>query len=242
MRPARIAPRPDRPSPPHPLAAPIPAASRSPAANPLFRLFCWMCGWFRTALRGAPGLFPLRPRLIRCGRGVRAVDGRPLLVGAGLSGHRYPPGSAGQTPPTPIGPGGEGRPRVRDAGGSGHAATGPGVRPRSVWVEGFLPVRGGFSSPTALKPSTHQDTDPTDQVMDDCVSPGRPADRGHVPVEEPAVPRPHPPAVPRPHPPAAPPPHISPKSRSFPQITPHIDRQNPISGDNPQLVGCPLGI
>ena len=59
----------------------------------------------------------------------------------------------------------------------------PGGAPPFCWVEGFLPVRGGFSSRTALKPSTHRTPtppNPTDRVMDDCVSLGRPADREHV--------------------------------------------------------------
>ena len=100
------------------------------------------------------------------------------------------------------------------------------MRPRSVRVEGFLPVWGGFSSRIGLKPSTHQDTDPTDQVIDDRLSPGRPADHEH------ALPN-SPPYRDRTHPPYHHPPHISPKSRLFPQITPHIEQQNPIPGVSP---------
>jgi hypothetical protein len=114
---------------------------------------------------------------------VRIVDGWPRLVGAGWSGRRYPPGSAGQTPPTPIARGDRGlaigpwRWRVWAR------SYRPGGAPRCVRVKGFLPVRGGFSSRTALKPSTHRTPtppNPTDRVTDDCVSLGRPADREHV--------------------------------------------------------------
>ena len=69
--------------------APAPAATRTSSAEhgapavsvgtDNFRLFCWTCGWFRTALRGAPGRFPLRPPPHGVGA-ARTVDGRPLLV------------------------------------------------------------------------------------------------------------------------------------------------------------------
>ena len=156
---------------------------------------------------------------------VRTVDGRPLLVGGGLSGERYPPGSAGQTSPDPGRTGGG--LAVRGAAGCGHGYTAPGCVPPiavirmvaegSVRVEGFLPVWGGFSSRTGLKPSPHQTQtppNPTDQVMDDCVSPGRPAEREHVLSKSPLYrDRTHP-QYHHPHP------HISQKSR----ITPQTDR------------------
>ena len=132
-------------------------------------------------------VLPLRPRLTRCGGGADCR--RSAAVGRrGLSGERYPPGSAGQTSPDPGRTGGG--LAVRGAAGCGHGYTAPGCVPPiavirmvaegSVRVEGFLPVWGGFSSRTGLKPSPHQTQtppNPTGQVMDDCVSPGRPADR-----------------------------------------------------------------
>ena len=118
----------------------------------------------------------------RAGLVSAPVDGRPLLVGGGLSGGAIPPGSAGQTPPTPVG-------AWERAGHGSVVLEGVGTEipardaPRSVRVEGFLPVWGGFSSLTGLKPSSHQTqtpSNPTDQVMDDCVSLGRPAEREHI--------------------------------------------------------------
>ena len=158
-----------------------------PATSGDNRLFCWMCGWFRSALRGAPGRFPLRPRLTRCGA-VRTVDGRPLLVGGGLSGERYPLDRQARLPDPD---------RSGERAGHGSVALeGVGTEipardaPRSVRVEGFLPVWGGFSSLTGLKPS--RPTRAPHRPMDDCVS-LRPAEREHSPLYATAPAVPHPP-------------------------------------------------
>ena len=142
--------------------------------------------------------------------------------------------------PDPDRTGGEGWPRVRGAGGCGHGDTGPGVRPTdSVRVEGFLPVWGGFSSLTGLKPSpdqTQTPPNPTDQVMDDCVSPGRPAEREHVLSKSPLY-RDHThPAVPPP-----PPTHQSeePDNPSRCWFSPRIRPENPPHQGCPSLLSFP---
>jgi hypothetical protein len=172
----------------------------TPQVAPEMRLFCWMCGWFRSALRSAVSVrAPSPPHPAWARRGLSTAS-RRWSTGVCLGSVTHLDRQA-TLPPTPIGPAGKRAwPRVRDAGGSWARGYRPRGAPGSVRVEGFLPVWGGVSSPIGLKPSTHPDTDPTDQVTDDCVSPGRPADREHVPAEKSAVPRPHPPAVPPPAP------------------------------------------
>ena len=56
---------------------------------------------------------------------------------------------------------GDGRPRGRGAGGCEAQRYRPGAL-RSVRMEGFLPVWGGFSSRSGVKPSLHQSDRPTE--------------------------------------------------------------------------------
>jgi hypothetical protein len=82
-------------------------------------------------------------------------------------------------PRPPIGPGGGGWPRVGGAGGCGRAATGPGCA-QFCSGGGFSAGSGRVFLPDSPKTLHTPDTDPTDQVVDDCLSPDRPTDREHV--------------------------------------------------------------
>ena len=120
-------------------------------------------------------VLPLRARLTRCVGAVRTVDGRPLLVGGGLSGERYPPGSVhldrrARLPPDPGRTGGG--LAVRGAAGCGHGYTAPGCVPPIAVIrmvaEGFC-SGGGFSAglgrvflPDRAKTLPAPDTDPTE--------------------------------------------------------------------------------
>ena len=91
---------------------------RCPRPGPGLRV-AW-CSWSVPAPSAAsPGVGAVR--------GVEA--GRPLLAGRGLFGQRYPPRSAGQTPPAPIEPGGRDKLtacRGRELEGEG-TGSGPGL-------------------------------------------------------------------------------------------------------------------
>ncbi len=161
----------------------------------VLRLVCWM--WVVSErVAWCPWSVPAPSRLTRVGA-VRTVDGRPLLIGGGLSGERYPSGSAhldrqARLPRPRSDRKRGGRPRVRGAAGCGHGDTGPGVRP-VLFGGGFSAGLGRVFVPhrgkTLLAPG-HRPTEPH-RPGDGRLREPRSATR---PVEKSAVPRPHPPA------------------------------------------------
>jgi hypothetical protein len=122
--------------------------------------------------RSVPAPSPPHPVWGRCGGGAGCR--RSAAVGRrGFVWRTLPTWIGGPHSPDPD------RTRGERAGhgsvtleGPGTQLPAPGCAPVLFGWRVFCRFGEGFPR-SGLKPSTHPDTDPTDQVMDDCVSPGR---------------------------------------------------------------------